>query len=176
MTTAEIKQLIRDKARQFNLDESIALAQAQAESSFRPTVIAKDGGCGLWQFMPATAKRFGLKNCQDPVESSDAWGRYMTFLMNKFNRRYDLALAGYNWGENRAQLATALRTGKPLTGQPTITRNYVNRILQQAGRSIPDASGEVGQPQSNGLPVETRNALLFGLATLLLLAALSGKK
>jgi hypothetical protein len=79
-------------------------------------------------------------------------------------------LAGYNWGENRAQLKTALRTGQPLKGQPDETRNYVARILSRAGKADDTQSS---LPPSRTLPAATRNALIFTIAAIALLA-LSG--
>jgi soluble lytic murein transglycosylase-like protein len=63
------------------------------------------------QFMPETAKRFGLKNPHDPREAIDAAARYLRDLLRKFGGRLDLALAAYNAGEGTVE---SFRTGRPL--------------------------------------------------------------
>ena len=135
MTKAEIQNLVRQKAREYGLDEQIALAQISQESKFNPKAVSGAGAQGVAQFMPGTAKRFGLVNPFDPEQALEAWAQYMTFLLNMFGwDRYDLALAGYNWGENRAVLINAAKTGAPFpaTKVPAETRNYVTLILANA--------------------------------------------
>lgn len=172
-TTAELKDLVRRAAAKYGIDEAIALAQIQQESSFNPNVCSGAGACGIAQFMPATAKRFGLVDRRDPVASLEAWGKYMTVLLKMFDHRYDLALAGYNWGENRTALKTALRTGQPLKGQPEETRNYVVRILSRAGKDD-GALTPVPLPFS---PTRTiPNALIFIIAAIALLAVSGSDK
>lgn len=55
------------------------------------------------QFMPDTAKRFGLKNPHDPKEAIDAAARYLRDLLKRFGGRLDLALAAYNSGEGTVE-------------------------------------------------------------------------
>jgi soluble lytic murein transglycosylase-like protein len=63
------------------------------------------------QFIPETAKRFGLRNPHDPQQAFDAAARYMSLLLRKFGGRIDLALAAYNAGEGAVE---SFRTGRPL--------------------------------------------------------------
>jgi soluble lytic murein transglycosylase-like protein len=63
------------------------------------------------QFMPDTAKRFGVRNPHDPRQAIDAAARYLRDLLMKFGGRLDLALAAYNAGEGTVE---AFRTGKRL--------------------------------------------------------------
>ena len=147
MTTDEIKQLVIDKANQYGVNPNLALAQIQTESSFDERAVSPAGAKGLAQFMPATAARFGLTNPFDPVASMDAWGQYMISMLAMFNGRYDLTLAGYISGENRAEYAAAAREGRainysklPASIQSTV-RNYVAGIMSQAGISY-DFSGQ----------------------------------
>jgi hypothetical protein len=88
--------------------------------------------------MPATAARFGLSNPFDPVASADAWGRYMSLMLRMFNGRIDIALAGYNSGENRAEYKAAAAQGRAINwqvlpaGVQSQTQHYVNTILANA--------------------------------------------
>ena len=45
------------------------------------------------QFMPDTAKRFGVRNPHDPQQAIDAAARYLRDLLRKFGGRLDLALS-----------------------------------------------------------------------------------
>lgn len=139
MTTDEIKQLVVAKANQYGINPNIAYWQIDRESKFNPRVVSPAGAKGVAQFMPDTAVRFGLTDPFDPVASMDAWGNYMSGMMGMFNGRYDLALAGYNSGENRAEYAAAAREGRPINwsvlpaGVQSQTKPYVEAIMAQAG-------------------------------------------
>lgn len=167
MTKAEIQQLVVEKARAFGIDERIALAQIKQESAFNPNARSGAGAQGLAQFIPGTAKRFGLANPFDPVQAMDAWGKYMTYLLKYFGGRYDLALAGYNWGENRQVLKAAAANNSPFPADkvPAETRNYVTKIL-----------GEAGSASSSSAPsANSSTAGIFGSgAGLLVIAVLLG--
>jgi hypothetical protein len=63
------------------------------------------------QFMPDTAKRFGVRNPHDPQQAIDAAARYLRDLLLKFGGRLDLALAAYNAGEGTVE---SFQTGRPL--------------------------------------------------------------
>jgi soluble lytic murein transglycosylase-like protein len=52
------------------------------------------------QLMPATAKRFGVRNIWEPAENIRAGAEYLRFLLDLFKGDLRLALAGYNAGEN----------------------------------------------------------------------------
>jgi hypothetical protein len=96
------------------------------------------------QFMPDTARRYGLQDPHDPRAAIDAGARYLRDLLFRFNGRLDLALAAYNAGEGTVE---SYLTGRPLrlTGGKIInprglvtgglppyaeTQTYVNSILR----------------------------------------------
>ena len=86
---------------------------AVAESDLRPWIVSPAGALGLWQFMPATAKAFGLTvspkidQRQLPEPLLGAAQRYFKSLHNKFGN-WALAMAAYNAGEGR--IARAMTT------------------------------------------------------------------
>lgn len=108
------------------IDPALLFAQLLQESRFNPNAVSPAGARGLAQFIPGTAKRFGL-NPGDPLDSIRAQGDYMQLLLRMFGGRADLALAGYNAGENRK----SLRRGQV----PNIpeTQNYVAIITAIQG-------------------------------------------
>lgn len=133
----EIIQKIRDAANSAGINSDVAVAQAQAESNFNPNARSGVGAEGLFQFMPGTWAVYGQGgNPYDVDDAIPAYIAYMKKLLSQFGGRYDLALAGYNWGENRNILRGWFQTGSAIDFAkiPLETSNYVKKILTNAGR------------------------------------------
>jgi len=78
---------------------------AEVESSMNPKARNPSGAAGLFQLMPATAQRFGLRTAplderKHPEKSARAAARYLKFLYGEFHS-WPLAVAAYNVGEGR---------------------------------------------------------------------------
>lgn len=135
----------------YGIDRDIAYRQISAESGFNPDARSPAGAKGIAQFVDGTARRFGLTDPFDPIASLDAWGAYMSFLLERYGYRYDLALAGYNSGENRSEYDNAYNENRGINWSilagniPIETRNYVRKILGESDRPImPPATSEAG--------------------------------
>jgi len=110
----------------------------QVESAWKPVAMSHMAASGLWQFIPGTGDRYGLKrnayvderNSLD--EATRASARYLKFLFNRYGN-WELAMAGYNCGEGNVDKAIR-RAGVANFWQaypylPKETRDYVPNIL-----------------------------------------------
>jgi len=110
------------------------------ESGGRSNALSPKGALGLWQLMPATARRYGLvvtpsrDERLDIVKSTVGAARYLRDLYQQFGS-WPLALAAYNAGEEALQRAVE-RAGtrdfvqiSSLRLLPQETRNYVPAVL-----------------------------------------------
>ena len=111
----------------------------QVESAWRPTARSWAAASGLWQFIPGTGARFGLRQNAWVDERNSfekatrASARYLKWLANRYNGNWELALGAYNTGEGNIDRAIG-RAGAadfwrvyPYIAQET--RNYVPNIL-----------------------------------------------
>jgi membrane-bound lytic murein transglycosylase D len=109
---------------------------AEVESSFDPRARSPSGAAGLFQLMPDTAKRFGLRTFPfdqrlSPDESALAAAKYLQYLHRHFND-WRLALAAYNAGEGTVQnLLTRHKAhtfDEIATRLPAETQMYVPKV------------------------------------------------
>jgi membrane-bound lytic murein transglycosylase D len=132
------------------LPENVAWL-GQVESAWKPSAMSHMAASGLWQFIPGTGARYGLRRTAyvDERNSFDeatrASARYLKFLFNRYGD-WELAMAGYNCGEGNVDRAVA-RAGQrnfwaAYPYLPRETRNYVPNIL--ATILIANNPGEYG--------------------------------
>jgi membrane-bound lytic murein transglycosylase D len=136
------------------------------ESAFNPTALSVSRASGIWQFMPATGKSFGLAQTwwfdsrRDVIAATTSALDYLQKLYAEFED-WQLALAAYNWGEGNVRRAVARNraNGQPtdfehLTRVADETRNYIPKL--QAIKNI------VADPEKYGLVMaEVPNAPYF---------------
>jgi soluble lytic murein transglycosylase-like protein len=121
----EYAELIARTAEQHELDPALLTAVAQVESAFDPLAVSPKGARGLLQLMPETAERFGVEDPFDAADNVEGGARYLRWLLERYDGRTDLALAGYNAGEG----AVDRHSGVPPYRE---TRRYVRRVLSSA--------------------------------------------
>jgi soluble lytic murein transglycosylase-like protein len=140
---------------------------AMIESEFNPTATSRVKAKGLWQFMAATARQFGLvvrgktDERVDPEKATDAALTYLDALHNQFGSWY-LAAAAYNSGGGTVRKALREVTGKTtgtdsdffriLPRLPKETQDYVPKLIATArvgndparyGLTVHESGGEV---------------------------------
>lgn len=112
------------------------------ESSRGKHMKSSAGAEGHFQFMPATAKQYGLDNPYDFDQSADAAARYYRDLLKRYNGDVGKAAAAYNWGMGNVDR-------KGLGNAPAETRGYMSKVLG----GIPGAAMAArGAGASSGLP------------------------
>jgi membrane-bound lytic murein transglycosylase D len=133
-----VKQLEKN-----NLPGELALLPV-IESAFQPHVVSPAHAAGIWQFIPATGRHYGLKQShsydgrRDIYASTRAAIKYLKKLRNDFNGDWLLAIAGYNCGEGAVARAIQRNAARGLPTDfwslnlPQETRSYVPRLLAVA--------------------------------------------
>lgn len=131
---------IEEAAQEENLDPRFIAAIIKMESDFRPDVIANDGGMGLMQLMPDTAKEmckeigidYSEKAVLDPATNIKLGCHHLSSLIQKYQNRH-LATAAYNVGHTKVDqwleegtITWELETMKKIP--VPITRKYVQKV------------------------------------------------
>jgi membrane-bound lytic murein transglycosylase D len=110
------------------------------ESFYSSRAESNAGAVGLWQFMPSTARYFGLKvnywldERRDPIKSTYAALKYLKYLYELFDD-WELALASYNRGhigiqsDLRFSKATNFTSLQNRNAIPKETNNFVPKFL-----------------------------------------------
>jgi len=115
------------------------------ESGFNPYAYSFAKAAGLWQFVVGTSRRYGLTTDfwvderRDPIRSTEAAGRYLGDLKDRFHGDWYLAWAGYNAGEGKIDKAIRLEStvdfwrmmskGRTLRAE---TKHYVPKLIAAA--------------------------------------------
>jgi soluble lytic murein transglycosylase-like protein len=115
--------IIANAARTNGLDAKLVHAVIRAESGYNENAVSSKGAVGLMQLIPATAQRYGVVNSYDATENISGGARYLRDLLKLFNGNVELALAGYNAGEN-----AVIRAGNRIPPYPE-TMAYVPKVL-----------------------------------------------
>jgi membrane-bound lytic murein transglycosylase D len=111
------------------------------ESAFQPHAVSPARAAGIWQFIPETGRRYGLKRSRsydgrrDVYASTRAAIKYLKKLNNDFNGDWLLAVAAYNCGEGAVAKAIQRNEARNLPTDfwsldlPEETKAYVPRLL-----------------------------------------------
>lgn len=124
--------------KQMNLPDELKYL-AIVESGLNPRAMSRVGAAGLWQFMPATGREFGLYQDQyiderlDPYLSTIAAGKYLKQLYNTFDD-WELGISSYNCGPGNVRRAIR-RSGYKnsfwgiYNSLPAETRGYLPQLV-----------------------------------------------
>ncbi|WP_440521137.1 transglycosylase SLT domain-containing protein [Serratia marcescens] len=125
----------------FGLPAGLLRSMVITESGGDTQAVSKAGAKGPFQFMPGTAKDFGLvgDDVFDPEKSAHAAARYMSQLLKMFDGDLGKALAAYNWGQGNVER-------KGLGAAPQETREYVPKVLSNLPQPGAGMAAQARQP------------------------------
>ena len=110
-------------AARFGVSPHLVHAVVKVESNYNKNARSHAGAKGLMQLMPNTAKRFGVSNRADPVQSLRGGTQYLAWLLKRYKGDLKLALAGYNAGEGAVDKYKGIPPYKE-------TQKYVVKVLK----------------------------------------------
>jgi len=147
---SDYDRMVLESSARNGIDPALMVEVMRQESGFNARAHSYKGACGLMQLMPGTAARFGVTKIFDPAQNIEAGAKYLRFLLDKFDGDVQLALAGYNAGEN-AVVDAGYRVPRYRETQAyvhTISSRYGS--AEKASRSKQPAQAVPNKPMVSG--------------------------
>lgn len=116
--------MIESIADRHGVERGLVKAIMHTESSFNPYAKSHAGAQGLMQLMPATARRFNVRNSYDPQQNIEGGVKYLKWLMKRFDGNVTYVLAAYNAGEGNVDKYSGIPPFEE-------TQNYVKKVLER---------------------------------------------
>ena len=127
VNSSRYDSLIAKSAAKNGVDPALMKAMMHTESGFNPNARSPVGAQGLMQLMPATARRFGVVNPNDPAQNIEGAARYLAYLNKKFKGDQTKVIAAYNAGEGNVAKYGGIPPFKE-------TRDYVSKVKGRYGQ------------------------------------------
>lgn len=118
----------RQAALEVHYNPDAFVNQIETESHFSPSAHGSSGEIGIAQFMPATARAWGV-NPADPESSLKGAARMMASYLSRYGGDYAKALAAYNAGAVTTDQAIARGGAHWKAYLPLVTQRYIAKIL-----------------------------------------------
>jgi len=116
--------VIAKAAEETAMEPELLQAVIAIESGFNSRAVSRAGAAGLMQLMPATARRYGVRDRFDPAQNVRAGAHHLKSLIKRYGNDIRLALAAYNAGEEAVD-----RCGRCVPNYRE-TRHYVPEVLR----------------------------------------------
>jgi hypothetical protein len=166
-------QIVAAAAQKYGVPLNVATWVGYHESGWNPgaTGIPTSSGRaqGMWQFMPGTAKQYGLANPNDPVQSTDAAMHYLSDLATKNGGDWEKAVAQYgtfSTGQGEQQDAAAREGFRQFIGSggPTLAATQSESVGSPSqGTSLtPEQHQQANELAAVGLPYNPMQAFSPG--------------
>ena len=114
--------IIHKASKRYGVDVSLIKAVIKAESDFDQHAVSSKGAQGLMQLMPGTADQMEVDDPFDAKDNIHGGTRYLSLMLEKYNKDMRLALAAYNAGPEKV---TEYRGVPPYQE----TRTFIERVL-----------------------------------------------
>lgn len=126
LSTRPYQEHVLNAARAHNIDPALVHAVITIESNYNVQAVSPKGALGLMQVMPTTGLRYGInaKQLRQPETNIRTGTRYLADLLRMFDGDLELALAGYNAGEQ-----AVIKYGHRIPPYRE-TQAYVPRVLE----------------------------------------------
>jgi hypothetical protein len=114
-------------------------------------MVSPAGATGHFQFMPDTAKQYGLSRADtfDIGKSSEAAAKMFADLLRKYKGNVDMALAAYNWGSGNIQ-----KYG--MNHLPQETAGYLNKYHSMVGANVNAPSSANGKTVTSSVNIQNQ--------------------
>ena len=114
-------------------------------------MVSPAGATGHFQFMPDTAKQYGLSRADtfDIKKSSEAAAKMFADLLRKYKGNVDMALAAYNWGSGNIQ-----KYG--MNHLPQETAGYLNKYHSMVGANVNAPSSANGKTVTSSVNIQNQ--------------------
>jgi hypothetical protein len=126
-TNPQVRAMVEQTATNLDVSPLLVDSVIRVESNYNAYAVSPKGAQGLMQLMPATARRFGVKNSFDPQQNIEGGVRYLKFLQETFQDDR-LAVAAYNAGEK------AVAKYKNVPPYPE-TVGYVSKVSERYSKA-----------------------------------------
>lgn len=165
---ARYEGMVLNHFRRYGLPEDL-LYLGLIESGFSPTAVSRASAVGMWQFMAATGRRYGLRvdswvdERRDPFKATDAAARHLADLKDRFGAWY-LAAAAYNGGPTRVARGLRRLPGDGNVSDTTFfdlsNRRYLRRETRDYVPKLIAATLIAENPSEHGFDAPPRLAPL----------------
>jgi hypothetical protein len=126
--------LIEKRLKEMGLPDDLKYVTI-TESSLRPEAVSTSGAAGIWQFIPSTGEKYGMRKNRSIDERFDffkATEGALSYLKNLYEdfRSWPLSMAAYNAGENKVRKEIELQKTRNYfyLDLPLETERYVYKI------------------------------------------------
>lgn len=159
-----VKPMVAAAGQKYNIPTQVLSALLKQESGFNPHISSGVGAQGIAQFMPETAKSYGI-DPNDPTQAIDAAGKYLRSSLDTFGGDMSKALASYNAGTGAVQQYNGIPPYQE-------TQNYVKNIQAMANEATPPEEVHLNGPSAApppsddsaaGQALAARYAYMYGI-------------
>ena len=111
--------------KRYGLPKNLLAALSMKESSGNPNAVSSDGARGVFQFMPATARQYGV-DVRSIASSADGAARYLRDLLKRYDNNIVKALTAYHSGEGNVNKGRIGPVGRKYAPEVLARQNWLN--------------------------------------------------
>ncbi|GLI95216.1 lytic transglycosylase domain-containing protein [Methylocystis echinoides] len=155
MDSQSLRGVVQTEARRAGVDEKLALAILDHESSSGANLNSQRGARGPMMLMPQTAAQYGVKNICNPIENVRGSMLFLKDLVAQFQGNMMLVAAAYNAGSERVYQAKGVpANSETVRYVAAVTNQYygLGDVSARRGKRGAEASREVQEASGSESP------------------------